>query len=77
MLAVRLCAPPVLMRHESIGLRRLLADLRGGDPWERMHQINLEADRLIWRPPRAIQARQNLIDLAEREAALSRAPEHG
>ena len=54
MLAVRLCG---------------LADLRGRDPWELMHEINLEAGRPIWRAPIAVAALQNLIDAAEREGA--------
>ncbi len=66
MRAVRLCGERVLMRLESIGVRRL-ADLRGRDPWEVMHEINLEAGRPIWRPPIAVAALQNLIDAAERE----------
>ncbi len=68
MLAVRLCGERVLMRLESIGVGRL-ADLRGRDPWELMHEINLEAGRPIWRAPIAVAALQNLIDAAEREGA--------
>jgi hypothetical protein len=68
MLAFRLCGERVLMRLESVGVRRL-ADQRGGDPWELMHEINLEAGHPIWHPPIAIAALQNLIDAAEREAA--------
>jgi hypothetical protein len=64
MLAVRLCGPRVLMRLESIGVHRL-ADLEGRDPWEVMHEVNLEAGRPIWRPPLAIVALQNLIAAAE------------
>jgi hypothetical protein len=66
MLAVALCGDRVLMRLESIGVQRL-ADLRGRDPWELMHEINLEAGRPIWRPPIAVQALQNLVDAAERD----------
>lgn len=69
MLAVPLCGERVLMRLESIGVRRL-ADLRGRDAWELMHEINLEAGRPIWRPPIAVQALQNLVDAAEREGHL-------
>jgi len=29
-----------------------------------MHEINLQAGRLIWRPPLAVQALQNLVDAA-------------
>jgi hypothetical protein len=68
MLAVRLCGERVLMRLESIGVGRL-ADLRGRDPWELMHEINLEAGRSIWRAPIAVAALQNLIDAAERASA--------
>ena len=61
MLAVRLCGERVLMRLESIGVVRL-ADLRGRDPWELMHEIDLEARRPMWRAPIAVAALQNLID---------------
>ena len=71
MLAVHLCGPRVLMRLASIGVRRL-ADLRGRDPWELMHEINVEAGRPIWRPPLAVEALQNLVDAAEREAACQK-----
>jgi hypothetical protein len=74
MLGVRLCGERVLMRLESIGVRRL-ADLRGDDPWDLMHEINLEARHPIWRPPIAVAALQNLIDAAEREGASP--PAHG
>lgn len=66
MLAIHLCGERVLVRLESIGVTAL-ADLRSRDPWELMHEINLEAGRPIWRPPIAIVALQNLIDAAERE----------
>jgi hypothetical protein len=66
--AVRLCGERVIARVESIGTRRL-ADLAGRDPWELMHEINLQAGRPIWRAPMAIVALQNLIDAAEREAS--------
>jgi hypothetical protein len=72
MLAVRLCGNRVLMRLESIGVRRL-ADLRGRDAWELMHEINLQAGRSIWRPPVATAALQNLVDAAEREGRLGSA----
>jgi hypothetical protein len=43
-----------------------------------MHVINLEAGRPIWRPSLAVQALQNLVDAAEREAACaSEARQHG
>jgi hypothetical protein len=66
MLAVHLCGERVLLRLESIGVERL-ADLRGRDPWDVMHEINLDAGRPIWYAPMAIVALQNLIDAAERD----------
>lgn len=66
LLAVPLCGPRVVARLESIGVHRL-ADLRGRDAWDLMHEINLAAGREIWRPPIAIVALQNLVDAAERE----------
>jgi hypothetical protein len=66
MLAVCLCGERVLLRLESIGVERL-ADLRGRDPWQVMHEINLRARRPIWQPPIAIAALQNLIDAAGQE----------
>ena len=76
LLAVHLCGERVLMRLESIGVCRA-ADLRGRDPWDVMHEINLEAGRPIWHAPMAIAALQNLIDAAEREgnAPLARGRE--
>jgi hypothetical protein len=68
MLSVHLCAERVLLRLESIGVERL-ADLRGRDPWEVVHEINLEAGRPIWHAPIVTTAMQNLIDAAEHEAA--------
>ena len=70
MLAVDLCGPRVLMRLESIGVRRL-TDLQGRDPWDVMQEINIQAGRPIWRPPIAIRAVQNPIDAAQREARAS------
>ena len=70
MLAVPLCGERVLTRLESIGVRRL-ADLRGRDPWELMHKINLEAGRPIWRPPIAVQALQHLVDAADQRTRPS------
>ena len=68
MLAIPLCGPRVLQRLESIGVHRL-RDLRGRDPWELMHEINLQAGRPIWRAPLAVQALQNLVDAAEHTQA--------
>lgn len=65
MLAVPLCGERVLARLESIGVRRL-SDLRNRDPWDVMHEINLQAGRTIWRAPMAILALENLIDAARR-----------
>jgi hypothetical protein len=69
MLSVPMCGERVLMRLQSIGVERL-ADLRGHDPWQLMHEINLEAGRRIWHPPLAIVALQNLVDAAESEGDL-------
>jgi hypothetical protein len=66
MRAVHLCGGRVLMRLESVGVT-CLADLRGRDPWDLMHEVNLEAGRVVWRAPLAVVALQNLIDAAERE----------
>lgn len=66
MLALHLCGKRVLLRLESVGVRRL-ADLRDRDPWDVMQEINLEAGRPIWHAPVAIAALQNLIDAAEGE----------
>lgn len=66
MLAVHMCGQRVVERLASIGVRRL-ADLRGRDPWDLMHEINLEAGRPIWQRPLAIIALQNLVDASERE----------
>ena len=66
MLAAHMCGRRVVERLASIGVRRL-ADLRGRDPWDLMHEINLEAGRPIWQPPMAIIALQNLVDASERE----------
>jgi hypothetical protein len=62
------------MRLESIGVSRL-RDLKGRDPWELMHEINLEAGKTIWRAPLAVQALQNAVDFAERDG--SRPPARG
>jgi nucleotidyltransferase/DNA polymerase involved in DNA repair len=64
MLEIPLCGPRVLQRLESIGIYRL-RDLRGRDAWELMHEINVQAGRLIWQAPLAVQALQNLVDAAE------------
>lgn len=69
MLAVRLCGERVLLRLESIGVARL-SDLYRRDPWEVMHEINLQAGSTIWHAPMALAALQNLIDAAEREHTL-------
>jgi len=66
MLAVHMCGRRVVERLASIGVRRL-ADLRGRDPWDLMHEINLEDGRPIWQPPMAIIALQNLVDASEGE----------
>lgn len=66
MLAVRLCGERVFLRLESIGVERV-AVLRGRDPWDTMHEINLEAGRPVWHAPIATAALQNLIDAVEQE----------
>ena len=68
MLAVLLCGERVLMRLEPIGVERL-ADLRGRDSWDLMHEIILRVGRPIWRPPLAVAALQNLVDAGERDAS--------
>jgi hypothetical protein len=73
---VRLCGERVIERLESIGVTRL-ADLAGRDPWDVMHEINLQAGRVIWRPPLAVVALQNLIDAAEHERGLAPRRERG
>jgi nucleotidyltransferase/DNA polymerase involved in DNA repair len=70
MLVVPLCGERVIERLKSIGITRL-ADLRGCNPYVLMHQINLAAGRVIWRPPMAIIALTNLIVAAEEEAGAS------
>ena len=65
---VRLCGERVIGRLDSIGVT-CLADLAGRNPWEVMHEINLQAGRVIWRAPLAVIALQNLIDAAEQMAA--------
>ena len=62
----------MIRRLESIGVVAL-ADLRRRDPYDLVHEINLEAGRIIWRPPTAILALQNLIDAAEGQATTLRA----
>ena len=74
MLAVDLCGERVLMRLEAIGVHRL-ADLSGRDPWDVMHEINLEAGRRIWTAPIAVTALQNLIDAAAQERSSPKARE--
>ena len=74
MLAVQMCGQRVVERLASIGVRRL-ADLRGRNPWDLMHEINLEAGRPVWQPPMAIIALQNLVDASEREGTDPPAPD--
>jgi hypothetical protein len=70
-----LCSERVLARLESIGVTRL-AVLAGRDPWHVMYEINLQAGRVIWRPPLTIAALQNPIDAAERDPAPPTRPVH-
>jgi len=72
MRAVHLCGERVIRRLDAIGVTSL-ADLAGRDPWEVMHEINLQAGRVIWHAPLAIVALQNLIAAAE-EMATRPAP---
>jgi hypothetical protein len=68
MLVVPLCRPRVLQRLASIGICGL-GDLRGRNPWELTHEINLQAGRPIWRAPPILQALQNLVGAAEQADA--------
>ena len=70
---MHLCGERVVRRLDSIGVTSL-ADLAGRDPWDVMHEINLQAGRVIWRAPLAVVALQNLIDAAEQMAAPSVRP---
>ncbi len=67
MLAVPMCGPRVVARLEALGIRRL-TDLRARDPWELLHEVNLQAGRVVWRGPLAVVALQNLVDAARRGA---------
>lgn len=58
-----LCGPRVVERLRSIGIHKL-SDLRRKDPHVIMHQVNHAAGKVIWRPPMAIRALQNLIIVA-------------
>ena len=64
MRAVPLCGPRVVARLESIGVERL-ADLRDRDPYDVMQEVNIEAGRLIWRPPMATRALGKLVEAAK------------
>jgi hypothetical protein len=66
MFAVPLCGSRVVRRLESIGVTKL-SDLRGRDAHDLMHEINIEAGWMIWQPPTAITALENLIGAAQRE----------
>lgn len=63
MLAVPGCGPRVVRRLEGIGVVAL-TDVRGADPYELMHAVNMQAGRTIWRPPMAILALTNLVEHA-------------
>jgi hypothetical protein len=71
MLEVPLCGARVVERLESIGVRTL-DDLRGRDPYDLVHEINLQAGRTIWRPPMAVLALQNLVEAAAAPARPER-----
>ena len=64
MLCVPLCGPGVLMRLEAIGVTRL-EQLAGRDPRDLLAEVDREAGRIIWRPPIALEALANLVDVAE------------
>jgi hypothetical protein len=66
MLAVPLCGGRVVARLAAIGIRRL-DDLRGRDPYEVVHQVNLHAGHTVWTPPIAIQAITNLVEAAHHQ----------
>ncbi len=66
---VPLCGPQVVKRLRSIGIVKL-SDLRNKNPQVLMHQVNHASGKIIWRPPMAIRALQNLI------AAANRLPEN-
>jgi hypothetical protein len=65
MRSVPLCGRRVVERLRSIGISRL-SDLAGKDPAVLMHQVNLAAGKVIWRPPMAIIALSNLIATADK-----------
>ena len=66
MRAVPLCGQRVIERLRSIGITKL-SDLTGANPQVLMHQVNLAAGKVIWRPPMAIMALSNLISAAQQK----------
>jgi hypothetical protein len=68
MLVVPLCGQRVLQRPEAIGICGL-GDLRGRDPSELMHEINLQTGRPVWRALPTLRAHQNLVGVAEQADA--------
>ena len=66
MRVVPLCGRRVIERLRSIGITRL-SDLAGMNPQVLMHQVNLAAGKVIWRPPMAIMALSNLISAANQQ----------
>jgi hypothetical protein len=67
-LAAHHCGDHVLTRPAPIGARRL-PDLRDRNPRDLMHQISLQAGRLNWRAPIAVQAQHNRNGAAQRRTA--------
>jgi hypothetical protein len=64
---VQLRGERVLYRLESI--RSCLSPTSPvATPWEVMHEIDLQAELVIWRAPLAVAALPSLIDAAELEA---------
>ena len=70
MLAVPLCGRQVVTRLEAAGVTRL-ADLRGADPEDLLHRVNLAAGHPIWRHPRAVQSLANLVRAADAQVNAS------
>jgi hypothetical protein len=65
MLDVHLCGRRVAERLRSIGIVRL-EQLRGRDPEDLVHAVNVQAGRVIWTGVMPIRAMSNLIAAAER-----------
>jgi hypothetical protein len=68
-LEVELCGARVAARLASIGIERL-EQLRGRDPEDVVHAVNVQAGRVIWTGVMPIRAMTNLIAAAERTVPL-------